>query len=65
MINVLVRDMLKVWKKLELPLNKSTCTEECTFCRKPILFDLYEARTKGCATQLGCQLPNCPQIAVA
>lgn len=65
MMDVLVDDMKKVFEKLEIPLKGSSCTEECTFCRKPILFDEYEARIKGCATMFGCQLPNCPQVAVA
>lgn len=63
MMKVLIGDMKRVWKKLDLKLTGSACTEECTFCRKPILFDEYEARVKGCATTLGCLLPNCPQVA--
>lgn len=64
MMDILVRDMKVVWKDLGMPLNGSTCTAECTFCRKPLLFDRFEARTKAsCAAELNCQIPNCPQIA--
>lgn len=38
--------------------------QECTFCRKPLLFDRFESRTKAsCAAEINCQIPNCPQIA--
>lgn len=40
--------------------------QECTFCRKPILFDRFEARTRdACGDLLSCAIPNCPQMAVA
>nr|XP_018902130.1 PREDICTED: 5-aminolevulinate synthase, erythroid-specific, mitochondrial isoform X2 [Bemisia tabaci] len=69
MMDQLVSDMLSVFNHLELPLNQNVCTEECTFCKKPLLFAHYEARTRGlersCATTLGCVIPNCPQISAA
>lgn len=65
MMDCMVNELKIVWQKLGMPLNGTKCAEECTFCRKPILFDHYEARTRGCATELGCSLPNCPQVAVA
>jgi 5-aminolevulinate synthase len=40
--------------------------QECAFCKKPLLFDHFEARTRGvgpnCGPQLNCAIPNCPQI---
>jgi 5-aminolevulinate synthase len=65
MMDILVRDMKKIWLKLEMPLTGSKCTEECTFCRKPILFERYEARVRGCATEINCAIPNCPQMMAA
>lgn len=64
MMDILIRDMKIVWKDLGLPLNGPPCTAECTFCRKPLLFDRFESRTKAsCAAEINCQIPNCPQIA--
>ncbi|XP_055642485.1 5-aminolevulinate synthase, erythroid-specific, mitochondrial isoform X1 [Toxorhynchites rutilus septentrionalis] len=64
MMDVLVRDMKIVWKDLGMPLNGSPCTAECAFCRRPLLFDRFESRTKStCAAEINCQIPNCPQIA--
>lgn len=64
MMDILIRDMKVVWKDLGLPLNGPPCTAECTFCRKPLLFDRFESRTKAaCAAEINCQIPNCPQIA--
>ncbi|XP_055313971.1 5-aminolevulinate synthase, erythroid-specific, mitochondrial [Sitodiplosis mosellana] len=67
MMDVLVADMKKVWKKLELPMNGPQCTEECAFCRKPILFEHFEQRTRsgGCGIEVNCAIPNCPQMVVA
>uniref|UniRef100_U5EVJ4 5-aminolevulinate synthase n=1 Tax=Corethrella appendiculata TaxID=1370023 RepID=U5EVJ4_9DIPT len=63
MMDILIRDMKIVWKELDMPLNGSPCTEECTFCRKPLLFDRFEARSASCTAEINCQIPNCPQIA--
>ncbi|XP_053679530.1 5-aminolevulinate synthase, erythroid-specific, mitochondrial [Anopheles nili] len=66
MIDEMVRDMKVVWQDLGMPLDGQQCPEECAFCRKPLLFDRFEARTKiaaGCASESICQIPNCPQIA--
>lgn len=44
------------------------CSQECTFCRKPLLFDLFEEREHGhlnAAQQLACGIPNCPQMVAA
>lgn len=68
MMDTLVRDMKAVWQKLELPLSVSQCEEECTFCRKPILFDFFEARDRvncGAQQQISCAIPNCPQMVAA
>lgn len=64
MIDTLVSDMKKVWKQLELPLQGPTCSEQCAFCSQPELFDYYEARVHGCASQIACEIPNCPRIAL-
>ncbi|XP_049283864.1 5-aminolevulinate synthase, erythroid-specific, mitochondrial isoform X2 [Anopheles funestus] len=67
MMDEMVRDMKVVWQDLKMPLGGKHCPEECTFCRKPLLFDRFEARTSAtaasCARELNCQIPNCPQIA--
>lgn len=67
MMDELVRDMKVVWQDLKMPLGGKHCPEECAFCRKPLLFDRFEARTSAgassCAQELHCQIPNCPQIA--
>lgn len=65
MMDILIRDMKTVWQQLDLPLSGSKCKEECTFCRKPILFDHFEARVRGCATDVQCAIPNCPQMVAA
>jgi 5-aminolevulinate synthase len=67
MMDILVRDMTAVWKELDMPLSGPVCKGECTFCKKPLLFDRFEARTKDCAEEQGqsCQIPNCPQMVAA
>ncbi|KAK5638349.1 hypothetical protein RI129_012644 [Pyrocoelia pectoralis] len=64
LINVLVDDMEVVWKELELPLTGPQCSKECTFCRKPIMFDYFEDRNtrNDCSKELVCDIPNCPQM---
>ncbi|CRL02464.1 CLUMA_CG015293, isoform B [Clunio marinus] len=66
MIDQLVSDMKIVWNMLGLPLKVNVCQEECAFCKKPLLFDHFEARTRGvganCGPKLNCEIPNCPQI---
>lgn len=41
--------------------------QECEFCRKPLLFDAMEARTRtsNCRVSNECQFPNCPQLVAA
>lgn len=46
MMDVLVADMVSVWKEKNLPLKGLMCTPECSFCKKPLLFDLHEARMR-------------------
>jgi len=67
MMEVMVNDMKKVWKKLNLPLTGPQCSNECAFCRKPVLFKHFETRTRGIdSMKIDCAIPNCPQmIAVA
>lgn len=36
--------------------------QECGYCREPIRFKYLEARThNGCASELACSIPECPQ----
>lgn len=44
--------------------------QECEYCRKPLLFDQLEARTRANTSNCGpidpiCQIPNCPQLVAA
>lgn len=64
MVDTLVADMKEVWRKLGLPLNGPTCSDECAFCKKPSLFDYYESRVHGCASQIACEIPDCPRMAI-
>jgi 5-aminolevulinate synthase len=59
MIDVLIEDMKKVWKKLGLELKKAECPQTCSYCQNPEIFDRFEARS------LKCEIPNCPRIAVS
>lgn len=63
LIDGLVADMEMVWKELDLPFSGLQCTKACQFCKKPIMFDYFEARTRGnCSQELLCDIPNCPQM---
>ncbi|XP_042225511.1 5-aminolevulinate synthase, erythroid-specific, mitochondrial-like isoform X1 [Homarus americanus] len=59
MMDRFVDDLITVWKDLELPLWDRSCSEECTFCKKPLLFNALEARER-CNTE--CDKPYCPQF---
>lgn len=66
MIDNLIVDMKKVWKQLNLPLNGPTCSQECSFCNKPNLFEYYEARSRTCSSaMMACAIPDCPRMAVS
>jgi len=66
MIDTLISDMEVVWKELDLPFAGLQCTKECQFCRKPITFDYFEARTRtNCSKEVLCDIPNCPQMVAA
>ena len=63
LMNLLVDEMEVAWKELELPLTGLECSKECKFCRKPIMFDYFEARTRNdCSKEILCDIPNCPQM---
>ncbi|XP_046407281.1 5-aminolevulinate synthase, erythroid-specific, mitochondrial isoform X2 [Ischnura elegans] len=63
MMDVLVEDLLAVWSDLSLPLFQDICSVECEFCKKPLLFKRYEARTVAeCRRDVSCEEPNCPQL---
>ncbi|XP_071527523.1 5-aminolevulinate synthase, non-specific, mitochondrial isoform X3 [Panulirus ornatus] len=59
MMNRFVADLITVWKDFGLPLRESTCTEECTFCKRPLLFNSLEAREQFHAD---CDKPYCPRL---
>ncbi|KAF5272010.1 hypothetical protein FQR65_LT04991 [Abscondita terminalis] len=66
LMNTLVDEMTMVWKELNLPFTGMKCPKECDFCRKPIMFDYFEARTRSdCSRELLCDVPNCPQRVAA
>ncbi|XP_045124439.1 5-aminolevulinate synthase, erythroid-specific, mitochondrial-like isoform X3 [Portunus trituberculatus] len=60
MMEKFVQDLLVVWKELNMPLGNTTCPEQCTFCKKPLLFKALEAR-EPCKPS--CDKPYCPQLA--
>lgn len=67
MIDQFVADMVEVWKDMGIPLAKH-CSQECTYCRKPVLFNKLESRTLWSTEQEKaiadlCTIPNCPQVA--
>ncbi|XP_071440100.1 5-aminolevulinate synthase, erythroid-specific, mitochondrial isoform X2 [Hetaerina americana] len=64
MMDVLVEDLLGVWQSLGLPLFQGLCPVECEFCKKPLLFKRFEARTMQaeCWKDITCKEPNCPQL---
>ncbi|KAK4878274.1 hypothetical protein RN001_010780 [Aquatica leii] len=66
LMNTLVDEMAIVWEELNLPLTGMKCPKECDFCRKPIMFDYFEARTRNNYTkEILCDIPNCPQMVAA
>ncbi|KAK6641239.1 5-aminolevulinate synthase, nonspecific, mitochondrial [Polyplax serrata] len=64
MIDVLVNDMASVFEALNAPLTGKICSSECSYCRKPLLFQKLESRVHN-DVAVNCELPNCPQILVA
>lgn len=58
MMDRFVADLITVWKKLGLPIMQGGCSEECTFCKKPLLFNALEAREHYSER---CNKPYCPQ----
>ncbi|XP_063605302.1 5-aminolevulinate synthase, erythroid-specific, mitochondrial-like isoform X2 [Penaeus indicus] len=60
MMDQFVKDLVSIWKELDLPLNDKRCGDECTFCKKPFLFKQLEAR-QNCSSE--CDKPYCPQLA--
>lgn len=61
MMDVLIQDMIKVWDELEIPRHVAKCNEQCTFCKKPLLFDHFEKRVFNLIPEGLCNIPNCPQ----
>ncbi|EEB14392.1 5-aminolevulinate synthase, nonspecific, putative [Pediculus humanus corporis] len=65
MIEILVRDMISVFKKLNIPTfsNNNICPNECSYCKKPLLFKKQESKINNYSNLNNCcELPNCPQI---
>ncbi|GFY59076.1 5-aminolevulinate synthase, nonspecific, mitochondrial [Trichonephila inaurata madagascariensis] len=60
MMDEFVADLLETWKTLGLPLHENVCTQECKFCKKPLLFEHFESRVLPPCGGLG----GCPQIRV-
>lgn len=64
MMDVLIQDMIKVWDELGVARRAVKCSEECTFCKKPLLFDHFEKRVFNVMPDgFDCTIPNCPQAA--
>ncbi|XP_068205102.1 5-aminolevulinate synthase, erythroid-specific, mitochondrial isoform X2 [Palaemon carinicauda] len=59
MMDRFVADLATVWKGIGLPLMEKSCSDECTFCKKPLLFNELEAR-EHCGE--ACKKPYCPQL---
>jgi 5-aminolevulinate synthase len=69
MMDKFVDDLVEVWTDLGIPLRESPCSNECTYCKKPVLFNELEARTRrqiqSSDIPIMCNLPQCPQLAVS
>ncbi|XP_066990260.1 5-aminolevulinate synthase, erythroid-specific, mitochondrial isoform X5 [Macrobrachium rosenbergii] len=59
MMDHFVADLTTVWKGIGLPLMEKSCSDECTFCKKPLLFNQLESRERCGET---CNKPYCPQL---
>nr|XP_023020834.1 5-aminolevulinate synthase, nonspecific, mitochondrial-like [Leptinotarsa decemlineata] len=65
LMDMLVRDLKEIWKNLDLPFAGQQCEQECQFCQKPIMFDIFASRSRNCAAEINCNIPNCPQMVAA
>ncbi|XP_076033395.1 5-aminolevulinate synthase isoform X2 [Oratosquilla oratoria] len=61
MMDQFVKDVITVWKSHGLPIRENGCGDECTFCKKPMLFKALEARER-CGPE-ECNKPYCPRLA--
>ncbi|KAB7505862.1 5-aminolevulinate synthase, nonspecific, mitochondrial [Armadillidium nasatum] len=61
MMDQFVKDLVQVWEEMGLPVKDKVCSDECTFCKKPLLFETLEARER---CNMECDKPYCPQLAV-
>ncbi|XP_064091196.1 5-aminolevulinate synthase, erythroid-specific, mitochondrial-like isoform X3 [Macrobrachium nipponense] len=59
MMDHFIADLTTVWKGIGLPLMEKSCSDECTFCKKPLLFNQLESREHCGET---CNKPYCPQL---
>ncbi|XP_018014420.1 5-aminolevulinate synthase, erythroid-specific, mitochondrial isoform X2 [Hyalella azteca] len=65
MINMLVKDLVTVWQDVGLPLDhKCAESKECTFCKKPLNFTVYEDRANA-LPRSACDKPYCPRLSAA
>ncbi|XP_044256444.1 5-aminolevulinate synthase, erythroid-specific, mitochondrial isoform X2 [Tribolium madens] len=65
LMDTLITDLKEVWQSLNLPFTGLQCGKNCPYCQKPLLFDYFESRSRpeqGCAQDLNCNIPNCPQL---
>ncbi|XP_059610233.1 5-aminolevulinate synthase, erythroid-specific, mitochondrial [Phlebotomus argentipes] len=60
MMDGLVANMKAVWQQLDMNLRRESV---CNTCQKPVLLD--SLRAVKCGPEILCQIPNCPQIALA
>jgi len=63
MMDKFVSDMVHVWKKIGLPIKNNRCGPECSFCKKPLVFDKEDSNIA--AETENCRLRHCPQVKVA
>ncbi|XP_055678923.1 5-aminolevulinate synthase, erythroid-specific, mitochondrial [Lutzomyia longipalpis] len=63
MMDELVANMMTVWRRLDMNLQKESMV--CTTCKKPLLLDQLKVNAMQCGQSILCQIPNCPQVALA
>jgi len=59
MMDKFVTDMVHVWKQIGLPIKENKCGPECSFCKKPLVFDKEDSAV---AATENCRLRHCPQV---
>jgi len=59
MMDKFVTDMVHVWQQIGLPIKENKCGPECSFCKKPLVFDKEDSAV---AATENCRLRHCPQV---